>query len=120
MHGSRFTAFANPSTGSGELCAWRVEVPANTRGTAHTITREEVFLVTEGELQLTIDDQSEALPEGDVAIAPARSTLLLDNLSGAPAAAWVTTSVGLGGVLPGGALISPAGAGPPPRPPRLL
>ncbi|MFW5415550.1 cupin domain-containing protein [Nocardiopsis sp. CNT-189] len=111
MHGSTFTAFANPGTGSRELCAWRVQTPAGTRGAAHTITREEVFLVTEGELHLTIEGRTERLRAGDVAIAPARSELRLDNLSSGPASAWVTTGVGLAGVLADGSIVAPPWAG---------
>ncbi|MGH3416785.1 MAG: cupin domain-containing protein, partial [Actinocrinis sp.] len=101
MHGARFTSYAAPSTGSGELCVWRIELPAPAepahgdapRAVPHRISREEVFVVVGGNLRLTLDGRSEPLSAGDVAIAPAGSLLALENLGPGSAAAWVSTSV---------------------------
>lgn len=121
MHGARFTSFAAPSTGSGELCVWRVELPAPNgpvRGTEpvhddapravpHRISREEVFVVVEGNLLLTLDGRAEPLSAGDVAVAAAGSLLTLENPGPGPAAAWVSTSVGLEAQLADGSRIVP-------------
>ncbi len=127
MHGARFTSFAAPSTGSGELCVWRVELPAPTdsvygagsahgtesahddvpRAVPHRISREEVFVVVEGSLLLTLDGRAEPLSAGDVAVATAGSLLTLENPGPGPAAAWVSTSVGLEAQLADGSRIVP-------------
>jgi quercetin dioxygenase-like cupin family protein len=107
LHGVRFVSYASPAFGSKELCAWRGEVPAGSRGQVHTISREEVFLVLSGSLRLTIDGESRLLGVGDVAIAPAGSTLDVANPTEEPAGMWVTTSVGLSATLPDGSRISP-------------
>lgn len=107
LHGVRFSSYASTARGSGELCAWRGEVPAGSGGQTHTISREEVFLVLSGSLLLTIDGDSRLLTEGDVAIAPAGSTLGVANPTEEPARMWVTTSVGLTATLPDGSQISP-------------
>jgi quercetin dioxygenase-like cupin family protein len=107
MHGVRFVSYAASALGSKELCAWRGEVPAGSGGQVHTISREEVFLVLSGSLEFTIDGGSRLLGVGDVAIAPAGSTLGVANPTEEPARMWVTTSVGLTATLPDGSQISP-------------
>ncbi|WP_326571649.1 cupin domain-containing protein [Actinacidiphila glaucinigra] len=107
LHGVRFVSYARTATGSTELCAWRGEVPAGTAGPAHTISREEVFLVLSGGPRLTIDGEAYDLSPGDVATAPAGSHLALENPGDGPASVWVTTGVGLEAVLADGSRISP-------------
>ncbi|MEU4097822.1 cupin domain-containing protein [Streptomyces sp. NPDC026673] len=105
--GRTASAAARTGTGSTELCAWRGEVPAGTTGPAHTISREEVFLVLYGTPRLTLDGEAYDLSPGDVATAPAGSSLALGNPGREPAAVWVTTGVGLEAVLAGGSRFSP-------------
>ncbi|NJP47470.1 cupin domain-containing protein [Actinacidiphila epipremni] len=107
LHGVRFVSYAASARGSEELCAWRGELPPGSGGPAHTISREEVFLVLSGELDLTIDGTTRRLSPGDAAVAPAGATLAVANSSQEPAAMWVTTSVGLSATLPDGSRISP-------------
>lgn len=107
LHGAAFTSYAAPSLGSRELCAWRLEVPAGQTGVPHRISREEVFLVLDGAPVISLDGQPHQLAAGDVLVAPAGATLQLDNPGDVPVTAWVTTSVGLEGVLPDGTRITP-------------
>lgn len=107
LHGSRFTAYAAPATGSRELCAWRVEVPAGTAGAAHRVTREEVLVLLSGALRVTLDDLATDLAVGDAVLVPAGSSLRLDNEGERAAEAWVTTSVGLQAVMADGTWLAP-------------
>ncbi|MDJ0343126.1 cupin domain-containing protein [Streptomyces sp. H10-C2] len=107
MHGIRFVSYIVPAHGSKELCAWRGEIPAGTAGPAHTITREEVFLMLSGSLRFSIDGEVSTLVPGDAAVAPAGSSLGVSNPTEEPATMWVTTSVGLEAVLADGSRISP-------------
>lgn len=107
MHGIRFVSYVLPAHGSKELCAWRGEIPGGAGGPAHTITREEVFLVLTGSLRLSIDGEEAVLRPGDAAVAPAGSSLSVSNPTEEPATMWVTTSVGLEAVLADGSRISP-------------
>jgi quercetin dioxygenase-like cupin family protein len=107
LHGARFTAYANPASGSKELCAWQLEVPARTRGVAHTVSREEVFFLLKGAVTITIDGAVTPLAPGDAAVVPAGATVCLDNDAGEAACAWVATSVGLEAVLADGTRITP-------------
>ena len=107
LHGSTFHSYAAPASGSSELCAWRLEVQPGTEGTAHRVSREEVFLLLGGRLSVTLDGVTGELRPGDVLVVPAGSELCADNRSGEPATAWVTTSVGLQATMADGSSISP-------------
>ena len=124
MYGSRFASYAAPARGSAELCAWRLEVPAGSTGVPHAVSREEVLLVLDGTLRVTLGagtGPGEGGPEtgrpaeagpaeagpGDVVLVPAGSRLALDNPGPAPAIAWVTTSGCLEARLADGTAVSP-------------
>ncbi|MFI6867701.1 cupin domain-containing protein [Nocardia sp. NPDC050406] len=107
LHNARFTALINPSSGSAELCVWRVEVAPGTTGVPHKIHREEAFVVLTGTPTLTIDGVAAPLEPGDAAVAPTGSTISLANPGDTPATLLVTTSVGFTGELPDGTIISP-------------
>jgi quercetin dioxygenase-like cupin family protein len=105
-HGSRFSSYVAPSRGSSQLCAWRLDVPAGLQGAPHRPTREEVLLVLEGELHVTIDGVGSVLHSGDVALVPPHSELRVDA-GPTGAAAWVTATPGLEAFLPDGSSIVP-------------
>ncbi len=108
-HGSRFVSYVAPSRGSSELCAWRLEVPPDTRGVAHRPNREEVLLVLDGELRVTLDGDRSVLGPGEVALVPAGSELTVDT-GPAGATAWVSTTAGLEAVTADGTRVTPAWA----------
>lgn len=105
-HGSRFSSYVAPSRGSSELCAWRLDVPADLEGVAHRPNREEVLLVLDGELRITLDGVRTELHQGDVVLVPANSELRVDAGS-LGATAWVTTTPGLEAVMGDGSRITP-------------
>lgn len=107
MHGSVFTPLVRPAIGSTELCVWRLEVAPRLEGVGHRIHREEAFVVLTGTPILTIDGESHALTAGDAALAPAGSTIRLDNPSPEPATVMVTAPVGFTGELPDGTVVDP-------------
>ncbi|MFI7010985.1 cupin domain-containing protein [Streptomyces sp. NPDC050145] len=111
MHGVRFVSYATTDSGSKELAAWRGEIPAGTKATPHTVTREEILHLLSGSLRLTLDGTAHALTAGDTAIVNAGSELALENPADSPASVWVTTSVGLEATLRDGTRIAPPWAG---------
>lgn len=111
MHGASFTSYAAPARGSQELCAWRVEIPGRTEGTAHHVSREEVLYVLSGTMRAVLGDQAADATAGDVVLVPAGSKFRIDNPADAPATAWVTAGVGLTAVLPDGSRLTPPWAG---------
>ncbi|GAB1330495.1 cupin domain-containing protein [Streptomyces sennicomposti] len=111
IHGARFVSYAAPRTGARELCAWRGEIPAGTRAPAHTVTREEIFHLLDGELLITLDDRTERVTAGDTVIVNAGATLTVENPTDRSAVSWVTTSVGLRAHLADGTVLTPPWAG---------
>ncbi|MGO8886878.1 MAG: cupin domain-containing protein [Streptosporangiaceae bacterium] len=109
-HGSTFSAYVAPSRGSSQLCAWRLTVPAGSEGVPHRPSREEVLLVLDGELRITLDGARADLAAGDVVLVPAGGELRVDGGAFA-AAVWVTTTPGLEAVLADGARMAPPWAG---------
>jgi quercetin dioxygenase-like cupin family protein len=106
VHGSTFSSFVAPSRGSAQLCAWQLSVPAGLRGVAHRPSREEVLLLLEGEVTVTLDETATVLAPGDVVLIPANSELRLDGGT-AGATAWVTTTPGLEAVMADGSRVTP-------------
>ncbi|MFE9775476.1 cupin domain-containing protein [Streptomyces sp. NPDC005931] len=111
MHGARFVSYAAPSTGSRELCAWRGEIPAGTRAPAHTVSREEILHLLDGELLITLDGTTHRVTAGDTVIVHAGATLAVENPTARVAVSWVTTSRGLEATLADGTRIAPPWAG---------
>ncbi|MBY8845848.1 cupin domain-containing protein [Streptomyces sp. SP2-10] len=107
IHGARFVSYATPLTGSKELCAWRGEIPAGTKAPAHTVSREEIFLLLVGELLMTLDGRTERISAGDTVIVNPGSTLAVENPTDHTAISWVTTSIGLEAQLADGTRITP-------------
>ena len=107
LHGTVFHAFASPSTGSKELCTWRIEIAPGTAGVPHRIGRDEVFILAAGRLSTTVDGVAGRLEPGDVLVVPAGSEFRADNEGAEPAEAWVTTSAGFEATLPDGRTITP-------------
>jgi quercetin dioxygenase-like cupin family protein len=106
MHGSRFNSYATTSRGSAQLCAWRLDVPADLVGVAHRPSREEILLVLDGELRVTLDGVLSELHQGDAAVVPANSELTV-SAGTLGASAWVTTTPGLEAITSDGSRISP-------------
>lgn len=105
-HGSRFASYASPSRGSSQLCAWRLDVPAGLRGIAHRPNREEVFLILDGKMRITLDGEATDAGTGHVVVVPANSEIRVDGGPTA-ASAWVTTTPGLEAVMTDGSRIAP-------------
>ncbi|MGX9890727.1 cupin domain-containing protein [Streptomyces sp. NPDC002276] len=107
IHGARFVSYAHPRTGSKELCAWRGEIPARTKAPLHTVNREEILHILEGELVVTLDGRTERVGAGDTLIINPGATFGAENPTDRAAITWVTTSIGLEAELADGTHIVP-------------
>ena len=105
-HGSQFLSYLGPRNGSRELRAWRLSVPAGLSGAAHRPSREEVLLVLDGQLVVTLDGETSPVGAGDVVFVPAGAEFRVDG-GAADATAWVTTTPGLQAVMADGQRITP-------------
>ena len=106
VHGMTFRAYVGPKTGSRQLCAWRLIVPANQIGAQHRPTREEILLILEGDLRITVERVANRVTVGDVLLVPANSELRIDG-GLKEATVWVTTTAGLEAVMSDGSRLAP-------------
>ncbi|MGW1023250.1 cupin domain-containing protein [Streptomyces sp. NPDC002577] len=107
IHGTRFISYARPALGSKELCGWRGEIPAGVSSPVHTVTREELFHLLSGEVEITLDGHTEPLAPGDTAVINAGVPVQIHNRTAETAVAWVTTSVGMAADLADGTHLTP-------------
>jgi mannose-6-phosphate isomerase-like protein (cupin superfamily) len=105
-HGSRFASYAATARGSKQLCAWRLDVPAGLKGVAHRPSHEEVMLILEGTLNITLDGETFDAGVGDVVIIPANGEFRVDG-GGQASSAWVTTTPGLEAITADGTRMVP-------------
>ncbi|MDT9687213.1 VOC family protein [Streptomyces sp. P9(2023)] len=64
------TGLAAPSRGSTELSTWTVTMDAGATGPEHSISREQVWTVTAGSLDVTCDGRTEKVVAGQTLILP--------------------------------------------------
>ena len=105
-HGARFSSYVRPSRGGGQLCTWRVDVPAGLRGAPHRPSREEGICCVDGELTIALDGTEHHLRPGDVAYVPSGSEIRLDGGPGG-GAALTTSLAGLEATMSDGSRLRP-------------
>ena len=103
---AQFETYVAPSTGSEELCAWRLAVRPGVRGLAHRPSNEEVLLVLSGTLCGALGGEAFALAPGEVLHVPADVEVRIDGGSEG-ATAWVSTTRGLEAVTAAGERLTP-------------
>ncbi|MFJ8012711.1 cupin domain-containing protein [Streptomyces sp. NPDC096339] len=64
------TGLAAPSRGSAELSTWHVDMPAGITGPEHSVSREQVWTVTAGSLEVTSDGRTEKVTTGQTLVLP--------------------------------------------------
>ena len=93
LPGIQFVGFASPSRNSHQLCTWQITVDAGlVSPTAHTLDRDEVFMVTEG--VLVLQEGAPPAGPGDTVVVPAGQPIRLSNPGATPATALVAISAG--------------------------
>lgn len=81
--------------------------PGGDESPAHTVNREEIFHLLDGELLITLDDETHRITAGDTLIINPGATLSVENPTDRTAISWVTTSIGLQATLADGTVITP-------------
>jgi quercetin dioxygenase-like cupin family protein len=105
-HGSTFASYVSPSRGARELCAWKLTVPAAQPGVAHRPSNEEVLLMLDGSLSVSLDGLVEEAGVGAVIVIPAGCEVKIDG-GETDSTAWVATTPGLQATTADGAVLSP-------------
>jgi mannose-6-phosphate isomerase-like protein (cupin superfamily) len=101
LPGVRFTSLAAPRLGSDQICLWQLNVDAGLDSPqAHTLDRDEVFVVIEGRVRLT--PEGAELEAGDASIVPAWSPIQLTNASEVPAVLHVAIQAGFSATMADG------------------
>src|SRR5215470_8260699 len=102
--GVQFAGLAAPSRGSTEVCTWRITVaPRFVSDQSHTLDRAEIFMVTNGALQVTED--GDLLGPGDAAVVPAGTPIFVRNPGDEPAEAYVAIAAGFTGKMADGTAV---------------
>lgn len=81
---TRFTSLATPSKGTVSTSLWSVEIAPGTEPTPHSLTSEELFVVTEGSAVVRMHGVESAAAPGDVIVVPPDTVFELTNGSGEP------------------------------------
>jgi quercetin dioxygenase-like cupin family protein len=79
--GNTITGLASPSRGARDVAAWRVRLEPGTPSPAHSLTREETFVVLSGSITARFAEHAETARAGGALIVPAgvRFTLAADD-----------------------------------------
>lgn len=93
LPGIQFVGFASPSRHSDQICTWQITVDAGlVSPTAHTLDRDEVFMVTQG--VLVLQENGPHAGPGDTVVVPAGRPIRLSNPGDGPATALVAVAAG--------------------------
>lgn len=98
-HGVDFHSYVSSASGAAQLGAWRAEFAAHTPGQAHRMTHEEVLYLLDGSLEVEVDAERFVAVAGDAVLVPAGASFRVTNSADAPAAAWVTTPLGMAATM---------------------
>jgi quercetin dioxygenase-like cupin family protein len=104
--GATITGLASPSRGAADTAAWRVRFAPGHASPAHSLDREEVFVVLEGAVTARYAERSETARAGGALIVPAGEEFSLIAEDG-PAEAVCTFPVGGTALLAGERIVPP-------------
>lgn len=102
VDGFHFIGLTSPNRGASELCTWRLEVEPYAKSEAHWLDHEEVFVLLDGVITITVEGENFELHVGDAISVPARSLLQLVNTNEKAAHAVVCLPVGAHGTMADG------------------
>ena len=101
LAGTRFTPLAAPSSGSTEICVWRVELPPHADAVPHELTREEVLVVLSGTARASIGGRVDEVEAGSAVIVPPDTPFSLSAVGAEPVVALAYLPVGGQARMPG-------------------
>src|SRR5947199_10845877 len=107
LPGARFTSLATPSRGSTDTSVWLVELEPGHPAQPHRLTREEVFVVLDGQARVSLDGETCRAEPGDAIVVPAGVPFALAAAGKQPLRALCCLPVGGQGQLPDGEPFTP-------------
>ncbi|HEX6543884.1 MAG TPA: cupin domain-containing protein [Ktedonobacterales bacterium] len=103
LPGLEFHGLTAPSRGAREICTWHLYVaPEYLDSEAHSLDREEVFVLLEGQLVVTVEGERTILTPGDAVAVQAGAQIQVSNPASVPAHALVCISTGFQRVMADG------------------
>ena len=103
--GNHFRGLTSPSRGASELVTWQLEIEPETEGVGHSLDHEEVFIILEGALVVSVNGAENELKAGDAISVPAHSQLAVSNRSDKAARSIVCVPVGIQAVMADGTVV---------------
>ena len=77
VEGFHFTGLTSPSRGASEISTWRLEVEPGAHSDPHWLDHEEIFILLDGVITVSVAGESTELHAGDALNVPAHSLLQL-------------------------------------------
>jgi mannose-6-phosphate isomerase-like protein (cupin superfamily) len=106
LPGLEFRGLTAPSRGAREICTWHLYVaPERPSDPAHSLDHEEVFVLLEERLAVSINGERTTLAPGDAIAVPAGAQLQLANPDSVTAHALVCIVAGFQGTMSDGQVI---------------
>jgi mannose-6-phosphate isomerase-like protein (cupin superfamily) len=105
--GTTATGYASPSRGARDVSVWRIALQPGEASPPHALSREEVFLVLDGDATATIAGAEEVAAAGDCLIVPAGEPFVLRAGRDGLAAVCAMAAGGQARILPDGPTITP-------------
>lgn len=102
VDGFHFIGLTAPSRGANELCTWRLEIEPHASSEAHWLDHEEVFVLLDGTITVSVAGEDIELHAGDALNVPARTLLQLTNTANKAAYAVVCLPAGAHGTMADG------------------
>ncbi|QEC47895.1 cupin domain-containing protein [Baekduia soli] len=87
--------YASRALTGTELAVWSVEMEAGATGPVHVVDGEQVIVVIDGELELTLRGETRTLRAGASAVLPAGDQRQLVNRADSPAVTLVSSRSGV-------------------------
>ena len=94
VDGFHFVGLTAPSRGATELSTWRLEIEPNAKSDAHWLDHEEVFVLLDGSISVSVGGESIKLNAGDALSIPAQTLLQLTGSGESTAHAVVCIPAG--------------------------
>ncbi|MEO8183933.1 MAG: cupin domain-containing protein [Deltaproteobacteria bacterium] len=101
------TGLAAPSRGSRETSVWRITLSPGSPGVAHSLDREEIFVVLAGSATVTLGDERSELRAGDVLVVPPGQLFAFGNAGPGALDALAMAPVGIRAKMPDGEFFAP-------------
>ena len=101
------TGLASPSRGAEQVCAWQVELAPGVEVPPHSLSCEEVLVVTDGRLAVDLAGEDSEVAAGGAVVVPPGTTFVLRNRADEPVRFVAALTPGVIASLHDGSTLAP-------------